>query len=350
MKGIRLFRRCTLPRLLLACLLLPALYIGHVYNVWEYARTTPYAYFTYPLEVDLNAIVDSVLQGETVQTRPINPSRYPFVMNSDRKCKNDEGDDEDVFILFLIKSKLDNFEQRNMIRRTWGHEYLIPYVRIRRVFLLGADPKDKALQHRIGLEAQEYDDIVQQYFVDHYYNNTIKLMMGFQWASSYCRGAQYLAFIDDDYYVSTPNLVKLLRNTPEQKAVNMILGYIWHVAMPFRMKNSKWYISLEEYPFRLWPPYPTAGSFFVSFSTAERLSIAMQYVKYLRFDDVFVGIVCRKLGIKFQHVKQLYFYDYPYEKRKYKDVIAAHGFKDVEFLHKVFKEQEEYRKLLQKLE
>ena len=29
-------------------------------------------------------------------------------------------------------------------------------------------------------------------------------------------------------------------------------------------------MSLEEYPYRLWPPYPTAGSFFVPFETARK--------------------------------------------------------------------------------
>ena len=336
--------------ILIAALLLPTLYYGYIYNVWEYARTTPFSYFSYPLDVDLNSIVDSVLQGDQVQTQPINPSKYPYILNPDRKCKNEDGDDEDVFILFLIKSKIDNFDQRNIIRRTWAHEYLLPYLRIRRVFLLGTEPGDRKIQHRIGLEAQEYDDIVQQFFVDHYFNNTIKLQMGFQWATSYCRSAQYLAFIDDDYYVSTSNLVKTLKNIPEQKTMNTLFGYIWQHAMPYRVRGSKWYVSLEEYPFRLYPPYPTAGSFFLSFGTAERISIAMQYVKYLRFDDVFVGIICHKLGLKMQHLKQVYFYDLPYDKRKYKDVIAVHGFKDVEYLNKVFREQEEYRKLLKKLQ
>ena len=57
------------------------------------------------------------------------------------------------------------------------------------------------------------------------------------------------------------------------------------------------YVSLEEYPYRLWPPYPTAGSFFVPFETAERLYAAMPYIRYLRFDDVFVGIAAWKLKV-----------------------------------------------------
>ena len=336
-------------RILIAALILLAVYHVHVNNYWDYAHTTSFAYFRYPLEVDLNSIVDSVLRGEQVQTRPINPSNYSYILNPHHKCKNGDGSGEDTFLLFIIKSKLDNFDQRNMIRQTWAQEDLIPSVRIRRVFLLGAKPSDKTLQQRIGLESQEHNDIVQQSFIDRYYNNTIKLQMGFDWAVKYCRSAQYLAFCDDDYYVSTVNLVKLLKPIPKQNTANTIFGYIWDKQEPVRIKSNKWYISLDEYPYQFWPRFPSAGAFFMPFDTAERISTAMPYVKYLRFDDVFVGIICHKLGIKLKHLEQTTVHELSYDKITYKEMIAVHGFKDVHLLAEVFKEQEEYRKLLNKL-
>jgi len=75
-------------------------------------------------------------------------------------------------------------------------------------------------------------------FIDTYYNNTLKTMMGLRWAAeacpkvwknehsnAWCRGtfkrkalieffpkARFYAFIDDDYYVSTRNILRFLRN------------------------------------------------------------------------------------------------------------------------------------------
>ena len=340
----RLFRSCRMRQsqrghFIIACLLLPSFYYCYYYNVYEYAMATPFAYFEYPLEVDMDKVVKAVINNENPGVAPLNKNKFPFVINCDKKCKDEDGNDENIFILFLVKSKLDHFDQRQMIRRTWAREHGIPFVNIRRVFLLGVDPYNKKLQHRIGLEAQDYEDIVQQYFVDQYFNNTLKLMMGFQWAVQHCTGAKFLAFLDDDYYVNTHNLINLLQTVKPTDYNNLLLGYIWRNAMPYRIQDSKWYISLNEYPYRFWPPYPTAGSFFVPMETAERLYAAMQYTKIIRFDDVFVGIVAWKLKVDLRHNNNLYFYDYKYDKEKYGKVIAAHGYGDVELLYRVWKEQ-----------
>jgi len=54
----------------------------------------------------------------------------------------------------LIKSRLENVDERRMVRRTWGREFGVTSVPVRRVFLLGVHATDKKLQHRIGLEQQ----------------------------------------------------------------------------------------------------------------------------------------------------------------------------------------------------
>lgn len=327
------------------CLVIAILYYAYYYNVLEYASTTPFVYFTYPLEVDMKAVVAKALSGQKTGVTPLNDRyTYPFVMNSDKKCKDEEGSQYSVYLLILVKSRLENFELRHQIRRTWAREYGVASVTIRRVFLLGVAPFDKTLQHRVGMEQQDYNDIVQQYFIDSYFNNTLKLVMGFQWATQYCESAKYLAFFDDDYFVNINNVVRLLQTIKATEADNIMVGYIWKNAMPYRIKDSKWYVSLAEYPYRFWPPYPTAGSFFVPMMTAEKLYAAMQYTKIIRFDDVYLGIIAWKLNVKLKHNNNLYFYEYPYEKYRYRKVIAAHGFKDPELLYKAWKEQTEMDK------
>ena len=54
-------------------------------------------------------------------------------------------------------------------------------------------------------------------------------------------------------------------------------------------------MSLAEYPYRVWPPYPAGGAFFLAFETAERLQAAVPYVKHFKLDDVFIGIIAWKL-------------------------------------------------------
>jgi beta-1,3-galactosyltransferase / beta-1,3-N-acetylglucosaminyltransferase len=196
---------------------------------------------------------------------------------------------------------------------------------------------------------QDFGDIVQQYFHDTYFNNTLKMMMGFQWATEYCGNAQFVGFFDDDYFVNVNNAVKMLKTIKPTEYDNLVVGFVWENAMPFRMRDSKWYISLEEYPFRFFPTYVTAGSFFLPMMTAERIYAAMQFTKILRFDDVFLGIVTWKLRTKLLHNPNLHFYDYPYDVFKYRKVIAAHGFKDAELLYAAWKEQTDLDKSASKL-
>ena len=174
------------------------------------------------------------------------------------------------------------------------------------MFLLGAKPGDRNIQHRVGLEAQEYDDILQQYFDDAFFNNTLKIMMGCQWVVNYCRTASYIGFMDDDYYVNTYSLLKVLHAVKPTDVHHVLVSYIWENSIPSRIPGTVGYISLEEYPYRLYPPYPTAGSFFLPFETLERVSAAVPYVRYLRFDDVFMGIIAWKLKLHLRHNRHLH--------------------------------------------
>ena len=327
-------------------ILLVTAFYAYTYNIYEYLMTTPFSYFRYPLEIDMPAVVNQVLNNGKPSIAPINSLYYPYVLNAESQCKED-GTEENVHVLFVIKSAIDHFERRDIIRKTWAMENIVPGYITKRVFLLGVSKdRDKNLQHRVGLESLRHEDIVQQYFIDSYYNNTVKLMMGFKWAISYCHNAKFLAFLDDDYYVSPHNLVKLLDKVSVSQMQDTIIGHIWKSSMPFRIRGDKWYISLKEYPYRYWPPYPTAGSFFLPMETAERLYIAMQYVKMLRFDDVFVGIAAWKLKVNLvDDHKHISFVRVRYSKEVYRNMIAVHGFDNAEELYKVWHEQEEDRRV-----
>jgi len=186
---------------------------------------------------------------------------------------------------------------------------------------------------------QDFGDIVQQFFEDSRFNNTLKLMMGFQWAVEYCTNARFVAVFDDDYFVNIKNAVMMLKTLKPTEFGNTVVGYVWNNAVPFRIKGSPWYISLQEYPYRFFPPYVSSGCFLLPMMTVERLYIAMQYTKIIHFDDVFVGIVTWKLQTKLQHDTNLYFYRLPYEAFRYRKVIASQGFYDPEILYQVWKQQ-----------
>ncbi len=257
------------------------IYTIYYFNALCYLFTLPFYLFKYPLEVDMPRVVNDTLSGRSPGVEPlIIIDKYPIIMDNAKLCQSHDGMEEDLFLLYLIKSAVDNFDQRDMIRQTWAQENLLPGVPMRRVFLLGIAPGNNQLQSKIAQEHERNGDIVQGYFVDQYYNNTLKLMMGFHWATSRCRGAKFLAFMDDDMFHSPFNLVHHLKTVSDSELGAYISGYTWHYSIPKRWPTSKWYMPLEEYPYFFWPPYPAAGSFFVSQSTAQKLFVAMHYIKF----------------------------------------------------------------------
>ena len=53
-------------------------------------------------------------------------------------------------------------------------------------------------------------DILQWDFLDTYRNLTIKSILALRWAAYSCREAAYVVEMDDDVFLHTPNLVRLL--------------------------------------------------------------------------------------------------------------------------------------------
>ena len=67
---------------------------------------------------------------------------------------------------------------------------------------------------------------------------------------------------------------------------------------PQRDKTGKWYISEEEYPHALYPPFINAGAYVLSNLAVRKFYYASYFVKRFRFDDVYIGFIAWKLGTK----------------------------------------------------
>lgn len=241
-------------------------------------------YHEYPLAVDLRVVLDKLQNKERVSLEVINPHSFHYIINPEKKCLSSK-----TSLLILVKSAADHIENRNAIRKTWGN---ITDNTIKIVFLIGSSTFDSD----IIIENAINHDIVQENFIDVYWNNTYKTVMAFNWATTYCSMTRHLFFVDDDYYVNLPNLLFFLQHN--NRDVSLLSGYLLPMSAPFRDNSSKWYVSVEEYPFHRYPPYLAGGAIIVSMDVAQQLAAVFPYVKYLVIDDAYLGIVAYKLGIR----------------------------------------------------
>lgn len=166
--------------------------------------------FSYPYEGDIHEFVADLRHHKKPSVPPINIYNYSYIHDIRDKCI--ETNYQPLRLVLLIKSAVENFNRRMAIRHSWGYEKRFSDVSVKTIFLLGTHDDDDELRTKINIEAVKYGDIVQINYIDSYYNNTIKTMMGFKWAASYCSNAKFYMFVDDDMYVSVKNILRFVRN------------------------------------------------------------------------------------------------------------------------------------------
>lgn len=105
--------------------------------------------------------------------------------------------------------------------------------------------------------------------------------MTLEWATCSCGSASYYLFSDDDVIVSPTRLLRYLSNPPWypdksssfqvdsallklHKDRAQIHGCVYPDNRPMRAIMDKWFISVQDYPFSQYPPYPSGGFFIMS--------------------------------------------------------------------------------------
>lgn len=335
----------------------------HLAGFFDLLRETPYANFAYPLEVNASELLTLAEQGRRPPYVALNPyDQYHFRIPNERKCR---GSNSSAFVpvtlVMMVKSGLTHRERRNVIRRTWGLEDRFPGVSFRRIFVVGVSPDDPTVDDSLDEEYARHGDLVQAEFVDTYYNLTLKTMTGFRWLTEYCPNAEFVFFVDDDYYVSPKNLLAFLRNSGEFRTPpkgdedaegqcqhlrpndrRLWAGLVFADSRPERIRWSKWYTSVAQYPFSKYPPYALGGAYVLSFSAVRDLYRMAQYTLQFHLEDVFLGIVALKLQFGPCHSDAFLFHTKPSVRSDFVGVVAAHGFPDPDDLVSVWEEQSSY--------
>jgi beta-1,3-galactosyltransferase 1 len=188
------------------------------------------------------------------------PTKVRIISTPWNVCVNEQGKDLDALIYLWIR--VSGFELRNTIRKTWANRTVFPTVNV--VFVLGLSV-DPALNLKVIEENERYGDIIQGDFIDAYRNLSFKSYIQWRWTTYMCRNAKYNAKQDDDVMLNTPVLVKFLNNkavfNPPEVSIS---GQVFRGSVVDRNKNSKFYVSLEEWPEPVYKTY-TNGPFYVNF-------------------------------------------------------------------------------------
>ncbi|XP_037806004.1 lactosylceramide 1,3-N-acetyl-beta-D-glucosaminyltransferase-like [Lucilia sericata] len=354
-----------LTRLLLCAFMIPMLLFLTFYStIFSGASSRHYPLSDWDFSVSRN-ISDYVL--------PLNDTT---LLEPRHKCH------EKMFILIVVCSGLNNFVARQTIRETWGNttefnysmfeklhshlsdKYLQPKrqrielfqeffklngnqttaippatMPVRILFLLGHTKIDTAggmggsggdneTHIRLQQEAEQYDDIIQENFLDTYNNLTIKSVMALKWITrNKCfQKAAFFMKCDDDTFVNVPNLLQFLlggtvplynetldyydsRTYQTLSAINRLnattnymVGYMFCKAPVLANVKSKWYMPYYMYSKDYYPTYLSGSGYLMSMDVVPRLYEASLNTSLVYLEDVYVtGMCAEKANIQRHH-------------------------------------------------
>uniref|UniRef100_A0A8D0HKG8 Hexosyltransferase n=1 Tax=Sphenodon punctatus TaxID=8508 RepID=A0A8D0HKG8_SPHPU len=221
---------------------------------------------------------------------------FRLLINQPKKCHRTPGG---PFLLIAIKSVVEDFDRREIVRKTWGREGLVNGAHVQRVFLLGIPKNKTALalwETLVQQESQTYRDILFWDFLDTFFNLTLKEIHFLSWAAEFCSTTKFIFKGDADVFVNVENIVDFLeRHDPTE---DLFVGDIIYNAHPIRVRKSKYYIPETMYGLGTYPAYAGGGGFLLSSSTMRKLAQACKEVELFPIDDVFLGMCLQRINLK----------------------------------------------------
>lgn len=264
---------------------------------------------------------------------------YPLLIDQPRVCNKtlEKRPTEDPMLLLAIKSQVENFENRQAIRQTWGRSGRVRGQvekggQVRRVFLLGknhSEPDPETLKN-LKAESERYGDVIMWDFLDTFFNLTLKDVLFWDWFAKHCRHIRFVFKGDDDVFVRTPALLdylneeeRVISNSSGHSKVmeDFVVGDVITSASPSRTQTNKYFIPHSFYK-GVYPSYAGGGGVVYSGSLVLRLLDVSKRVHLFPIDDVYLGMCLQRLGVVPVHHPAFLTFDFP--KNEAKEPCAQH--------------------------
>ncbi|VDN08646.1 unnamed protein product [Dibothriocephalus latus] len=111
--------------------------------------------------------------------------------------------------------------------------------------------------------------------------------------------------MDDDFGFHPTNLRRFLARLESDWRERMVVSVEQTKQQAPRFgndpKTDKWAFSKHEMPWPRLAPYCFGNFYFLGYELVEKLAIAMHFTRPIPIDDVWLGLVMTKLGLRFQY-------------------------------------------------
>ena len=208
---------------------------------------------------------------------------FPYIYHNIINVKGC-GDLPSIKILILVTTIPKEIAIRRAIRGTWGRNTNTT----RSVFVFGVGWSTEE-QEILLKESILYGDILQDNYIDSYFNLSLKVLSGYHWWSKNCQNAPFVLRTAGDNFVNTPRILHLISSKPSWP--RRIIGHCWPPTWPMRVVSDKCYVTFEEYPHGKYIPYCVGTSFITPATTVNLILKTSPNVPYFAIEDVYFGMV-----------------------------------------------------------
>jgi len=183
------------------------------------------------------ATINSVVEGRNFIHTPEEMRLTSEIVIPQRPCVSGE---VPILVHTAAQSAGKYYRRRAVIRRTWAREVADHGMRV--IFVIGL-PKDPTEQRKLQQEADQFGDLLQFNFNEHYFNITLKAIAELHWAYRFCNESRFMIRVDDDALLNVPELAKVLVG---EELKSGLTGQI-EITEAHREPNHKWYMPPKYY-------------------------------------------------------------------------------------------------------
>jgi beta-1,3-galactosyltransferase 1 len=180
---------------------------------------------------------------------------------------------------------------------------------------------DKKVNELLKLENGIYNDIVQENFIDAYRNLTYKGIMAMKWISEYCTNAKYILKVDDDIISNIFIVLRHLNHLTKNQLIppKTIMCLVWQQMKVMREKQSKWYVSKEEFFDDMYGPYCSGSAYIFTSDLPSLMYNTSLFIKFFWVDDYFMtGLLGRSVGASFKQLNSIYIINHKLVDQRFK--------------------------------
>ncbi|XP_029720041.1 beta-1,3-galactosyltransferase 5 [Aedes albopictus] len=233
--------------------------------------------------------------------RLVNLTDFQFRIGNDI-CK-ENGSYSELLGVIMVTSYVGNDALRAAHRQAISQQKLIS-MGLLRIFSLGEIPERERFITQKALQSEQdlFGDLIQGNFQEAYRNLTYKHVMSLKWATEHCRRAKFVVKMDDDIVFDpffVQNHLSDLGHGKDQPQGSLLAGFMFNNKKVIRLKANKWFVSREEFPREVYPPYLSGWLYIANQRAARKLVLQSEVVPFFWIDDTYVtGILAGQVGIK----------------------------------------------------